>query len=151
VKLALAADHAGFELKQMTIERLEAAGHEVLDMGTDSAESVDYPIYAVAVAKAVASGRVDRGILVCGTGLGMCIVANKIAGIRAVGPCSVEQAEMSRRHNDANVLCLGQRSMEDKTAFAILDVWLKTPFDGGRHARRLNMITELEKNWPAIE
>ncbi len=149
MKLALAADHAGFELKQMTIGRLERAGHEVIDMGTDSGESVDYPEYAVRVAGAVAAGSVDRGILVCGTGLGMCITANKIAGVRAVGPCSVEHAVMSRRHNDANVLCLGQRLLEDKTAFAILDAWLETDFEGGRHARRLSQIADLEKHWPA--
>ena len=151
MKLALAADHAGYELKQMTVRHLEAAGHEVLDMGTDSDQSVDYPAYAIDVAGAVAAGKADRGILVCGTGLGMCITANKIAGIRAVGPCSAEQAEMSRRHNDANVLCLGQRMMEDRTALDILDVWLSTGFEGGRHARRLGMISELEKSWPAAE
>ncbi len=148
MKVALAADHAGFELKQMTVSRLEAAGHEVIDMGTNSGESVDYPAYAIEVASAVSAGKADRGVLVCGTGLGMCITANKVAGVRAVGPCSVEHAVMSRRHNDANVLCLGQRSLEDRTAFAILDAWLKTDFDGGRHARRLSQIAELEKNWP---
>ncbi len=147
MKVALAADHAGFELKQMTVRRLEAAGHEVIDMGTNSGKSVDYPAYAIGVAKAVSAGKADRGVLVCGTGLGMCITANKVAGIRAVGPCSVDHAVMSRRHNDANVLCLGQRSLEDRTAFAILDAWMETGFDGGRHARRLSQIAELEKNW----
>ncbi len=151
MKVALAADHAGFELKQMTVSRLEAAGHEVIDMGTGSIESVDYPVYATRVAREVAGGKADRGILVCGTGLGMYITANKIAGVRAVGPCSVEQAELSRRHNDANILCLGQRMMEDKTAFDIIDVWLRTGFDGGRHVRRLGQIAELEKNWLAPE
>ena len=118
-------------------------------MGTNTTESVDYPAYAVEVAQAVSDGSADRGVLVCGTGLGMCITANKISGIRAVGPCTLEQAEMSRRHNDANILCLGQRSLDEELALAILDVWLETPFEGGRHSRRLGLISDLEKNWPA--
>ncbi len=149
MKLALAADHAGVELKQKIIKRVEAAGHKALDMGTNTTESVDYPAYAVEVAQAVSAGSADRGVLVCGTGLGMCITANKISGIRAVGPCTLEQAEMSRRHNDANILCLGQRSLDEELALAILDVWLETPFEGGRHSRRLGLISDLEKNWPA--
>ncbi len=147
MKVALAADHAGYELKQAFIERLRERGHEVMDMGTDSGESVDYPVFAIEVSRAVSSGRADRGILFCGTGLGMCITANKIAGIRAVGPCDPVQAEMSRRHNDANVLCLGQRTLEQDSAFDILEVWMSTPFEGGRHSRRLGLITELEENW----
>lgn len=147
MKIALAADHAGYELKQKIISHLKTGGHEVLDMGTDSGDSVDYPVYAIEVSKAVSSNAVDRGILFCGTGLGMCITANKIAGIRAVGPCDPTQAEMSRRHNDANVLCLGQRSLPEEAVFDILDVWLNTPFDGGRHARRLEIIAELEESW----
>ncbi len=151
MKIALAADHAGFELKRAVIERLEAAGHQVLDLGTDSDQSVDYPEYAVRAARLVAAGEADRGVLFCGTGLGMCITANKVAGIRAVGPCDVYQAEMSRRHNDANVLCLGQRVLAEDTVFDILDVWLETPFDGGRHQRRLGAIAELEENWQTAE
>ncbi len=147
MKIALAADHAGFELKQTIIDRLIDGGHEVVDMGTDSEESVDYPRFAIEVSKAVSSKQADRGILFCGTGLGMCITANKVAGIRAVGPCDEEQAEMSRRHNDANVLCLGQRSLAEETVMKILDTWLTTPFDGGRHERRLSIIAELEDNW----
>lgn len=148
MKIAIAADHAGVELKQMIVERLEAGGHEVIDMGTDSAESVDYPAFAIDVANAVSSAAADRGLLVCGTGLGMCITANKVAGIRAVSPCDAVQAEMSRRHNDANVLCLGQRTMEREDALEIMSMWLDTPFEGGRHSRRLQMIAELEKDWP---
>ena len=151
MKLALAADHAGFDLKQKILDRVRADGHEPVDMGTNSSESVDYPAYAVEVAHAVSGGSADRGILVCGTGLGMCITANKVAGIRAVGPCSLKQAEMSRRHNDANIICLGQRILDEKMALAILDTWLKTPFDGGRHSRRLGLISDLEKNWPALK
>ncbi len=115
------------------------------DMGTNSANSCDYPTYAVEVSRAVSSGEAERGILVCGTGLGMCIAANKIRGIRAVGPCDPVQAEMSRRHNDANVLCLGERMMGADLVFKIVDVWLATPFEGGRHARRLELISELEE------
>lgn len=144
MKIALAADHAGYRLKGKIIERLEEAGHQILDRGTNSDESVDYPGYAMDVANLVASGEVERGILVCGTGLGMCIVANKVEGIRAVGPSDVFQAEMSRRHNDANILCLGERCMEEKTVFEIVDIWLSTPFEGGRHAARLGQITEFE-------
>lgn len=148
MKIAVASDHAGYELKQAVIELLQGNGHEVLDLGTDSDESVDYPDYAIEVASNVAGGRVERGMLICGTGLGMCITANKVAGVRAVGPCDTGQAEISRRHNDANVLCLGQRSLKRQAALEIVSVWLDTPFDGGRHSRRLEIIAELERNWP---
>ncbi|MCL4474055.1 MAG: ribose 5-phosphate isomerase B [Actinobacteria bacterium] len=144
MKIAIAADHAGFQLKQNVTDRLEASGHRVFDMGTNTEESCDYPAYAVEVSQAVVRGEAERGILVCGTGLGMCITANKVAGIRAVGPCDVTQAEMSRRHNDANVLCLGARSMAPERVNEIVDVWLATGFEGGRHARRLELIAELE-------
>lgn len=144
MKIAIAADHAGFRLKQSLVDRLEAQGHRVFDFGTNTADSCDYPAYAVEVSRSVASGETARGILICGTGLGMCITANKVAGIRAVGPCDVTQAEMSRRHNDANVLCLGERTMENRLIFDMVDIWLNTEFEGGRHARRLELITELE-------
>lgn len=148
MKIAVASDHAGYELKQAVVDLLEEQGHEALDLGTDSDSSVDYPDYAIEVATRVAGGEADRGVLICGTGLGMCITANKVAGVRAVGPCDTEQAEMSRRHNDANVLCLGQRSLAMPAALEIATVWLQTPFDGGRHSRRLDIIAELERNWP---
>jgi len=144
LKIAIAADHAGFRLKQTIIDRLEAEGHRVFDMGTNTEASCDYPVYAVEVSRSVAAGESDRGILICGTGLGMCIAANKVAGVRAVGPCDIVQAEMSRRHNDANVLCLGERTMGAEQVFEIMEIWLATPFDGGRHAERLGLITELE-------
>lgn len=144
MKIAIAADHAGFRLKQSLVDRLEAQGHRVFDFGTNTADSCDYPAYAVEVSRSVASGETARGILVCGTGLGMCITANKVAGIRAVGPCDVTQAEMSRRHNDANVLCLGARTMDNRLIFDMVDIWISTEFEGGRHARRLDLITELE-------
>ena len=146
MKIAIGADHAGFRLKEKIISHLKESGHELLDKGTYSEESVDYPGYAIEVARLVGSGEAGRGILVCGTGLGMCIVANKIDNVRAVGPADVRQAEMSRRHNDANVLCLGERCLEEGKAMEIVDVWLTTPFDGGRHAERLSQITDLEKN-----
>ena len=145
MKIAIAADHAGYRLKQSVTERLLASGHQVLDMGTNSEESCDYPDYAVEASRAVVRGEAERGILVCGTGLGMCITANKVAGIRAVGPCDPVQAEMSRRHNDANVICLGERTMDIEKVFEILDIWLATDFEGGRHARRLELIAELEQ------
>lgn len=144
MKIAIAADHAGFRLKKSLVDRLEAQGHRVFDFGTNTADSCDYPAYAVEVSRSVASGETERGILVCGTGLGMCITANKVAGIRAVGPCDVTQAEMSRRHNDANVLCLGERTMDNELIFNMVEIWLSTEFEGGRHARRLELITELE-------
>lgn len=146
MKIVIAADHAGFRLKEKIEERLQGAGHEVIDRGTDSDLSVDYPGYALQVARMVAAGEAQRGILVCGTGIGMCIVANKVDGIRAVGPATPYQAEMSRRHNDANVLCLGERTMDETTAFEIVDVWLATDFEGGRHEQRLNQISDFEKN-----
>jgi len=144
LKVVIASDHAGYNLKSRIIEHLRGGGDEVTDLGTDSTESVDYPQYAMEAARAVSSGQADRGILVCGTGLGMCITANKFPGIRAVGPGSSGQAEMSRRHNDANVLCLGERTMDAGLALEIVDVWMETPFDGGRHSRRLDQITDLE-------
>lgn len=145
MKIAIASDHAGYNLKSRIVEHLRPTVDEIEDLGADSTESVDYPAYAVEVARAVSSGRADRGILVCGTGLGMCITANKIAGIRAVGPGSTAQAEMSRRHNDANVLCLGERTMGMDEALEIVGVWLATPFDGGRHSDRLEQISDLER------
>jgi ribose 5-phosphate isomerase B len=143
VKIAAASDHAGFDLKDEVVKRLRAAGHEVLDLGTDAAAtSVDYPLYAHAVARAVTSAEVERGVLVCGTGIGMCIAANRHAGIRAADCTTVELAEMSRRHNDANVLCLGGRVLDLETAWQITLTWLQTPFEGGRHERRVAEIDE---------
>ena len=114
-------------------------------MWTNCEESWYYPDYAGEASRAADRGEAKRGILVCGTGLGMCITANKVAGIRAVGPCDPVQAEMSRRHNDANVICLGERTMDIEKVFEILDIWLATDFEGGRHARRLELIAELEQ------
>ena len=128
MKIAAGADHAGFALKHEIVARLRAAGHEVDDLGTASADdSVDYPDYAHAVARLVAAGAADRGLLVCGTGLGMCMAANRHRGIRAADCFSADLAEMSRRHNDANVLCLAGRELDLETAWTITETWLATP------------------------
>lgn len=143
MKIAAGADHAGYALKQAVVRRLRAQGHEVVDVGTTDAEtSVDYPDYAHRVAAAVASGEVERGILVCGTGLGVCMTANRHKGVRAA-PCATPYlAEMSRRHNDANILCLAGRILSEDEASAITEVWMATPFEGGRHLRRVAAIDE---------
>jgi ribose 5-phosphate isomerase B len=145
MKIALGADHAGFELKEKIEKYLIAKGITVDDRGTNSSESVDYPDYARVVAEEVANKRADRGILVCGTGIGMSIAANKVPGIRAANAHNQSEAQIIREHNDSNVLTLGGRVLEETTAFAIIDLWLSTPFAGGRHARRVEKIGEIEK------
>jgi ribose 5-phosphate isomerase B len=140
VKIAAGADHAGFLLKDELVERLRAAGYAVVDVGTHSDASVDYPTFAHDVAGRVARGAADRGLLVCGSGIGMCMAANRHAGVRAADCLTVEMAELSRRHNDANVLCLGARLLEPAAAWAITEAWLTTPFEGGRHERRVAEI-----------
>jgi len=141
VKIAAGADHAGYAVKQAVVRRLRAQGHQVDDVGThDDETSVDYPDFAHLVAEAVASGAVDRGLLVCGTGIGMCMAANRHAGVRAADCTTPHLAEMSRRHNDANVLCLAGRVLSEDEAWAITEVWMATPFDGGRHERRVGLI-----------
>jgi ribose 5-phosphate isomerase B len=143
--IALGADHAGFVLKEELKLWLTARGHEVLDFGTNSVEIVDYPDYAVLVAEAVTRGSAAQGVLVCGTGIGMAIAANKVRGARAA-PCSdAEAARMSREHNDANILTLGARVLPREGAFGILETWLKTDFGGGRHSRRVEKLTALER------
>jgi len=143
--IALGADHAGWGLKEDLKRWLFQSGFEVLDFGTHSPESVDYPDYAAVVAESVASGKADRGVLVCGTGIGMSMTANKVAGIRAALCGDAFTARMSREHNDANVLAMGARLVERDSAVEILRVWLDTPFAGGRHARRLDKIAHLER------
>jgi len=123
------------------VRRLRSQGHEVVDVGTDSAEaSVDYPTFAHRVAGMVAAAEVDRGLLVCGTGLGVCMAANRHAGVRAADCFTPYLAEMARRHNDANVLCLGGRLLGEDEAWAIAEVWMETPFEGGRHQHRIDLI-----------
>jgi len=145
MKIAIGADHAGFELKQKIRGHLQSQGFEVLDEGADSPDSVDYPDYALKVSEDVTSHRADLGILVCGTGIGMSIAANKVPGIRAARAVSETDAQLSREHNDANVLTLGARVTASDLAQRIVDVWLKTPFLAGRHARRVEKISEIEK------
>jgi len=143
MKIAIASDHAGFELKAKIKTFLEQSGLSVEDFGTFKAESGDYPDYGILAAWAVANKKADRGILVCGTGIGMSIVANKTKGIRAALCHSKETAELSRRHNDANVLTLGGRILDHRLALEMVEIWLKTPFEGERHLRRVKKIHEL--------
>jgi ribose 5-phosphate isomerase B len=144
MKIALASDHAGFTLKDRLAATLAAAGHDVLDLGPDSAESVDYPQYAAPAARLVAAGEAEKGVLVCGSGNGVAIVANKVPGVRAVNAHDADEAEMARRHNDANVVTLSGARLSLDTAEAIVDAFLSTDFDGGRHARRVDQISALE-------
>ncbi|MGQ0636028.1 MAG: ribose 5-phosphate isomerase B [Planctomycetaceae bacterium] len=144
MRIAVASDHRGFAIKSKIIATISELGHEVLDMGTDSAESVDYPDFAIKVARSVSAAEVDRGILICGTGMGMCIAANKLPGVRACTCHDDLTAEMSRRHNDANVLCLSGDLLGDRLVSRMVDIWLKTDFEGGRHARRIEKISKIE-------
>ncbi len=143
--IALGADHAGFALKEQIKAWLGARGAQIHDYGTFSLDSVDYPDFATRVAEAVTSGTASRGVLVCGTGLGMAMVANKFPGIRAAVCGDVHTARMSREHNDANVLALGARVTDRDVAVGILEAWLETAFVGGRHARRLEKIAAIEE------
>ena len=138
--VAIGCDHAGYELKEAVKEKLTAEGYEIIDVGTNSLESVDYPIYGHAVGEAVASGRAERGVAICGSGIGISIACNKVRGIRCALCTSVEMAEMSRRHNNANVIAMGARMISRDLAFAMLDTWFRTDFEGGRHLRRINML-----------
>ena len=144
MKIAIGADHAGFEIKNQLREALSAAGHEVRDFGTASESSTDYPDYASQVGHAVSSGAADRGILVCASGIGMAIAANKIHGVRAAVASRTEEVDLMRRHNDANVLALGARFIDPGAAAGLARVFLETPFEGGRHARRVDKIAALE-------
>jgi ribose 5-phosphate isomerase B len=144
-KIAIASDHAGLDLKVKIIKFLQETGQPVSDLGTHNRDSVDYPDYGIPVAQAVSEGKIERGILICGTGIGMSIVANKFPGVRAALCYDPFTAKVSRLHNDANVLVLGERVLEEKTALEIVRLWLATGFDGGRHERRLAKINEIEK------
>jgi ribose 5-phosphate isomerase B len=144
MKIAIGSDHRGHEAKKRLVALLHQLGHEVLDLGTDRPDSVDYPDFAFAVGEAVGGGKVDRGILICGTGIGMCMAANKVVGVRAA-PCHDSvTAEMSRRHNDANVLCLSADLLGEDLIERTVRIWLDTPFEGGRHARRVEKIVRYE-------
>lgn len=145
MKIAVASDHAGFRLKVELVDFLRSKGHEVIDLGPYEDTKVDYPDYARLVASKVGHKEVDRGVLICGTGLGMAVVANKFKGVRAVVALNEFMARQSRGHLDANVLCLGARVLGDELAKAILEVWLEAGFDGGRHALRLEKVQKIEE------
>ena len=145
MKVAVGSDHAGFALKEQVRPILEQAGHEVVDVGTDSEESADYPRYASEAARMVADGEVDRAVVCCGSGVGVSIVANKVDGVRAVNAHDADEAEMSRRHNDANVLALAGRRLEEGDAREIVERFLDTDFEGGRHERRVDQIAAVER------
>lgn len=145
VRIALASDHAGFALKQRVKALLEQDGHDLVDVGTFSEDSTDYPEHAAAGARLVASGEAERGVFVCGSGVGVSIVANKVPGVRAVNAHDPEEAEMSRRHNDANVLTLAGRRLKNGSAAEIVHSFLSTDFEGGRHERRVDQIREIEQ------
>lgn len=142
MKIAIAADHGGYELKEVLKQHF--AAYNFTDLGTNSNESVDYPDYGAALARRVAAGEFDRGILICGSGIGVSIAANKVKGIRAALCHNAYTAEMSRRHNDANVIAMGGRVVDAKTAVEMTDIFLKTEFEGGRHAARVAKISALE-------
>lgn len=144
MRIALGADHGGYDLKCRIRQVLESSGHDVLDLGPDNGDSCDYPDYAAAVARSVARQDAERGILVCTTGAGMAIAANKVRGIRAALGVHADEVRLTRAHNDANVLTLGARYTDAATALDLVDTFLKTPFDGGRHARRVEKIARLE-------
>jgi len=146
MKIAIGADHAGFALKDQVRDALRQAGHDVVDAGTNSAESTDYPDYAKSVAQDVVSGAADRGILVCSTGVGMSIAANKVDGIRAALAVNPEEVRLTRAHNDANIITIGARYTDPQAANEMVRVFLETPFDAGRHARRIGKISQLEKS-----
>jgi ribose 5-phosphate isomerase B len=145
MRIAVGSDHAGYALKERVRPLLEEGGHEVVDVGTDSDESTDYPRYASVAARMVAGGDADRAVLCCGSGVGVSIVANKVDGVRAVNAHDAAEAEMSRRHNDANVLALAGRRLEEGDAQSIVERFLATEFEGGRHARRVDQIAAVER------
>lgn len=146
MKIAIAADHAGYRLKEAILQHLREKGHPVEDLGTGGEESTDYPDYAAAVARRVSTGAAERGILVCTTGIGMSIAANKVPGIRAALAANAESVELTRAHNDANVLAIGAKFTDNETAREYLRLFLETPFQGGtRHERRVAKIAQIEE------
>lgn len=145
MRIVVGSDHAGLTLKNQLIEHLKSRGVEPVDLGTHTPASCDYPDFAQAVAQAVASGESPWGLLVCGTGVGMSMAANKVAGVRAAVVSDTFSAAATRLHNNANVLCLGERVVGAGLAMTILDAWMDTEFEGGRHARRVNKISALER------
>jgi len=145
MKIAIGADHAGFSLKEKLRHQLTGEGHEVVDYGAASDASCDYPDFAQPVAREVAGGRSDRGILVCSTGIGMAMAANKVDGVRAAPAMNADEVHLTREHNDANVLTIGAKYLDEEQALHLVHVFLETQFAGGRHARRIAKIAQLEK------
>lgn len=144
MKIGIGCDHVGYELKGKVTEHLRELGYEVVDFGTNSYERTDYPIYGEAVARAVVSGACEKGILICGTGVGISLAANKVHGIRAVVCSEPYSALLSRRHNDTNILAFGARVVGADLALMIVDAWLSGVYEGGRHAKRVQMIADIE-------
>jgi len=147
MKISIGSDHAGLELKEKIKEYLRDNGYVYEDFGTNNTESVDYPDFALRVAESVAEKTSDRGILICGSGIGMSMAANKVPGIRAALCCNAEMARLSREHNDANVLTIGARLTDENTAKEIVRVWLTTDFAGDRHLRRVNKMKDIESKY----
>ena len=147
LSIAVGSDHHGIPLRIKLVEFLRQAGHTVVEVGPpiDASQPTDYPDIATEVAQSISTGKMNRGILICGTGIGMCITANKFAGIRAAPVIDELSAEFCRRHNDLNVLCIGDKMLSEEAILQIVHIWLVTPFDGGRHERRLNKIHTIEK------
>jgi len=143
MKIALASDHGGYALKEHIKQYLKKRDIEIIDLGTDSEESVDYPDFGKACGEFIASGKADKGIIVCGTGIGISIAANKVKGIRCAVVTNTYMAEMSKRHNNANILALGGRVLSLEEAEAIVDTWLDTEFEGGRHQRRVDKLDQM--------
>jgi ribose 5-phosphate isomerase B len=144
-RIAIGSDHAGYEAKERAKQALASLGAEVVDEGTQGSESVDYPDFGAAVGRAVASGEVERGVLICGSGIGIAIAANKIAGVRAAVCWNEETARLARQHNDANVVCLGARFIDPDLAVRMIRVFMETEFDGGRHQQRVDKLTKLDE------
>jgi ribose 5-phosphate isomerase B len=146
MRIVVGSDHAGFHLKEHVKLALSELGHDVVDVGTETSRAVDYPRYAADAGRLVADGEADRGVLACASGVGVCIVANKVAGVRAFNAHDPSEAEMARRHNDANVVALSGARLGPSEADAIVRAFLRTEFEGGRHARRVAQITEIERD-----
>ena len=150
MRIALGADHRGYKVKDKIIKHLESKEYEIVDFGTNSEESVDYPEFAFKVGEGVSKEKFDRGILVCWTGIGMCIAANKVKGVRAASCISKEAARLTRQHNDSNVLCISARFTPEDQLFEIIDAWLETEFEGGRHIPRVKKIIDYEKSSDSV-
>lgn len=151
MKISIGSDHAGYQYKQRIADHLRELGHEVIDKGTHSPDSTDYPLWIIPAAQAAVNGEADRGIVVGGSGNGEAIAANKVKGVRCALCWSDETAEFSRRHNDANVLSIGQRMVSIEIALRLIEIWLETPFEGGRHTRRIAELDRYEAGLPMTD